>query len=458
MNFLAIEENFIERKHYLLFLLFFIASFALSVLLPISKVFLLIAGFSLVVAIFKIPEIGFSIFLLIGVIKEITEGFPIDFTLLIFFLTLLAIAYKLLSRKYKINFSNKYVFFYFIFIFILLISNLYTLSPSSGLEKSIRFLVFNTFLFIGGISLGYNKHCRIRVLKILHTMIFIYSLVYLYYLKDMIGMNFQELAKYHMRLSLVGNPISVGRIFSLLVLLSLISLHYTKNTLMRVYHILCVLLGLLVTLSTNSRGPLFALIISIVLYLVLFSGIDKKKVLMMILFFIILFMMAFSLLPETFVSRYELVGEKEVHISEESIRVFSTSKIRERYINKSLQFLSNNEDKIIYGIGVGGFSYLLANKQDRLYPHNIIMEIMIELGIIGLMLFLFPFLFILSDFFKIREKIDKKNYREIIFWVMLTIIFLLNAQVSGDINDNRLLWFFQGGLAGCLLFFKKKKV
>ena len=341
---------------------------------------------------------------------------------------------------------------------MLIVSNFYTKSPESGLIKTIRFSVFNTFLFLGGISIGLTPKTRMRFLRILHFLIFIYSLIYAYFLKDMIGMNFKELANYHMRLSLVGNPIGVGRIFSVLSLLSIICLFYEKDKYKKIFYVLCTILGLIITISTNSRGPFFALIISILIYLFFFTKLNKKKIVYALILISLLFIIIFTLLPESLVSRYKLFGKKEVHISKKQVSVFSTSKIREHFLNQSIKYLKNNPEKLIFGIGVGGFSYISANREDRLYPHNIFMEIVLELGLLGLILFVLPFLFLLNDFLITKNKINNEENRQIILWIMLIILFFLNAQVSGDINDNRLLWFFQGGLAGCLLFFKKKKV
>lgn len=449
------EDSLLKSPHIPVFILFFVISILLSTLLPFNKILIVISSLILVFSIFKFPEIGFSIFLMVGILKDITEKFPIDFTLLILILTSLSILHKIITKQYKIHFSNKYVFLFFLFVSLLLISNLYTKSPNSGFLKTIRFSVFNTFLFLGGISIGFTKKTRIRFLKILHFLIFIYSLIYVYFLKDMIGMNFKELASYHMRLSLVGNPIGVGRIFSVLSLISIISLFYEKNKYKKIFHYLCVVLGLIITISTNSRGPFFALIISIIIYLFFFTKVKKSKIVYALVLISFLFAILFTLLPESLVSRYKLMGGKEVHISENQPSVFNTFIIRENYIKKSLTYLQENTEKLIFGVGLGGFSYIITNRDIISYPHNIFVEIILELGLLGLILFILPFLFLLNDFILTKNKINENEYSQITFWIILTVLFLLNAQVSGDINDNRLLWFFQGGLIGTFLFYKK---
>ena len=449
------EDGLLKSSHILFFIFFFVISILLSILTPFNKILIVISSLIVVFLIFKFPEIGFSIFLLIGVIKGITQNFPIDFTLLILILTSFSMLYKLIIKQYKINLSNKYVLFFFCFVAMLIVSNFYTKSPESGLIKTIRFSVFNTFLFLGGISIGLTQKTRMRFLRILHFLIFIYSIIYAYFLKDMIGMNFKELANYHMRLSLVGNPIGVGRIFSVLSLLSIICLFYEKDKYKKIFYVLCTILGLIITISTNSRGPFFALIISILIYLFFFTKLNKKKIVYALILISLLFIIIFTLLPENLVSRYKLFGVKEVHISEKQVRVFSTFKIRKNLLNQSIKYLKNNTENLIFGIGASGFCYIGANRDTKLYPHNIFVEIILELGLIGLILFILPFLFLLNDFILTKNKINKNEYIQIIFWIMLTILFLLNAQVSGDINDNRLLWFFQGGLIGTLIFYMK---
>ncbi len=457
MDLLLKEDSLLKSSYIPFYIFFFVTSIFLSTLIPLNKILIVISSLILVFLIFKFPEIGFSIFLLTGIVKGITQNFPIDFTLLIFILTSFSMLYKSVTRRYKIDLINKYVLFFFFFVSMLIISNLYTKSPNSGFLKTMRFSIFNSFLFLGGISIGFTKKTRIRFLKILHFMIFIYSLIYVYFLKGMIGMNFKELANYHMRLSLVGNPIGVGRIFSILSLISIICLFYEKNNYKKIFYILCTILGLIITISTNSRGPFFALIISILIYLFFFTKLNMKKIVYALILISLLFIIIFSLLPESLISRYKLFGNKEVHISKKQVSVFNTFIIRENYIKKSLAYLNENPEKLIFGVGLGGFSYIITNRDIRAYPHNIFVEIILELGIIGLVLFILPFLFLLNDFILTKNKINESEYGQIIFWIMLTVLFLLNAQVSGDINDNRLLWFFQGGVVGLILQYKKKK-
>lgn len=432
---------------------FFLSSFILSYYISFDKLLILIGSILVTIIVFRIPEMGFALFLLIGVLKNVTSKFPIDLTLLLFVLTSFSLILKFSQRKMKCDFSNKYFLTIISFAFLVIVGLFFSKAPQAGLLKTSRFISFNIFLFIGGLSIGSSDTSSKRFINILFILLFVYGLVYVYFFKDVIGMNIKEFADYHLRFTLIGNPIGVGRIFSVMVIISLI--YFLREKSNKIIYMIGILLGLIITLATNSRGPLVALILTIFIYLALFSEIEKKKILMIALVLLIVFISLLSILPKNFVSRYTFGLSKEVHISKKEIKVFSTSKERETYLAQSISYLSRNPHKILFGIGTGSFSYISKNIDARLYPHNIFIEIILEFGIVGILLFILPFIFLIIDFIRYRHTFSGYSYSNLVLWIVLTILFFLNAQVSGDINDNRLLWFFEGGVIGLILSAKK---
>jgi len=97
----------------------------------------------------------------------------------------------------------------------------------------------------------------------------------------------------------------------------------------------------------------------------------------------------------------------------------------------------------IVGLGIGGFS-VFYNGYDAprgLYPHNIFLEIGSELGILGLFAFIFVICkSIIVAFDNIKKSKLEWNYYINISLLMSLIFMLINSSVSGDINDNRLLF------------------
>jgi O-antigen ligase len=90
----------------------------------------------------------------------------------------------------------------------------------------------------------------------------------------------------------------------------------------------------------------------------------------------------------------------------------------------------------IIGNGIGSFPIQSDFADMRLYPHNIILEVLSELGIIGLVLLLALFVFVMRG---LKIKGLQKDPVKIIV-LMLLLNSVVNAMFSGDISDNRVVF------------------
>jgi len=98
-------------------------------------------------------------------------------------------------------------------------------------------------------------------------------------------------------------------------------------------------------------------------------------------------------------------------------------------------------DALPWGAGTGGFPALLFLRDVRLYPHNIEAELAIELGLPGLALFL---AFLVLVWRRARVLAAREPSHAGLF--ALFAMAFLNAQVSGDLSGNALLWFWGGAI------------
>lgn len=111
----------------------------------------------------------------------------------------------------------------------------------------------------------------------------------------------------------------------------------------------------------------------------------------------------------------------------------------------------------VFGSGLGSYSLLRGAEprrgvdgklSNRDHPHNIILELLVELGLVGLLLFIVivsPIIpFILSN-----SRGRLKGYD---FVSLMAIFYLMNAMSSGDLNDNRVVFAF---LAMCSVLRRK---
>lgn len=91
-----------------------------------------------------------------------------------------------------------------------------------------------------------------------------------------------------------------------------------------------------------------------------------------------------------------------------------------------------------FGIGLGGFTMYV---DEHRYPHNIILEIMTELGVVGFLYFLSLIFWSLVTYFKTRRLSSNPYQAVAIQYSFVVLIFgLVNAQFSGDITSNEYVW------------------
>jgi O-antigen ligase len=99
----------------------------------------------------------------------------------------------------------------------------------------------------------------------------------------------------------------------------------------------------------------------------------------------------------------------------------------------------------LLGCGIGSFPVLAGLGDIRAYPHNIILELLIELGLVGLVLF--GLLACIPMYALLQRRRLRRESVVVVVW-LLFVYMMLNAMVSGDLTDNRFLFFVIGLAAG----------
>jgi O-antigen ligase len=109
-------------------------------------------------------------------------------------------------------------------------------------------------------------------------------------------------------------------------------------------------------------------------------------------------------------------------------------------------------DSPIWGRGTGQFAVAVAGEDIRLYPHNIVLELGAETGIIGVLGFVTMIGLAFTKGFICLH--SEKGFAKIVARYLLVAgcFALLNAMVSGDINDNRILFTLVGLLTATSRF------
>jgi O-antigen ligase len=105
-------------------------------------------------------------------------------------------------------------------------------------------------------------------------------------------------------------------------------------------------------------------------------------------------------------------------------------------------------DSPVIGHGIGSWPMVAYHVDERNYPHNLILEALAELGLIGVLLLGALFAVPLGRLW--RSHLEGRVTSSTVAWLLLLGTFL-NALVSGDITDNRFMFAALGLAAGSMV-------
>jgi O-antigen ligase len=175
---------------------------------------------------------------------------------------------------------------------------------------------------------------------------------------------------------------------------------------------------------TAARGPLICLIISLLVYTLLTVKLKiRQKILLIFLTFSIIAII-FNYLPEKTYSRYIQLLHGEGTVAN-----------RLSHYRVGIELFKENP---LWGIGFGQFGKYSIFKDSLFYPHNMLLQLLCEFGIIGFSIFILILWWVLSKFFKIyfKSKLDHYSKNIVCFVVVLFIFNFIESLFSGRVGDN----------------------
>jgi O-antigen ligase len=236
------------------------------------------------------------------------------------------------------------------------------------------------------------------------------------------------------RLTVIGeNTIQTGIISALVIVLVLLWAARSGSPWRRTTLVLIALVALLECVATGSRGPLVALAVTLAASLVarVVSGraIGRSDLVVAggIVTAGVLLVVALSYLPGVALTRL-LTTDVVADAGDPS------SSIGTRFVlfQLAVQMFSTNP---ILGVGTGGFQAYTATQASLValpYPHNGLLQIAAEFGLVGTLVFL-----MLCGLALLRRLEVGRS------WIVIRLMFvymLTASMFSGDIYGDRLLW------------------
>ena len=327
-------------------------------------------------------ETAFILYLFAGAYKtdpRFDRLFPIDPSILFLGLTA-ALGLVIIWREGIYRPGLYYLSFYLLFAFWAVLTTIWSPSHIFAREEAIIVFIQNSWSIVcGGIIIA-NR--RIRVYRFLLMFLLFATVISIGWLEryQSIFIYVNNGSLYHL----------AARVFTMAMIICFVGFVYMKGLNIDRF----VLIGLfiicsLALLTTGARGytiSVFAVLCLPGLISTRFGHgkllIHRSQPIMIVTILVVavgvLYLYAAGELPWTLVRMLSFVGEQDGRLG-----MFENQRFN--FYSRVIDFWTRAP---LFGVGLGGFGPLMFGVDGRLYPHNIILQILSELGLVGLALFL----------------------------------------------------------------------
>ena len=378
--------------------------------------------------------------------------------ILLFFFTFYGI-YKTLKEKKFYLIKNKEIIFLFIFSIYIAINSILN---NVNVDKSSSIFFFrHVFLVISIIYIFekcYKEHQKVtKFLYLFFIIIFIDSLIQFFLGKNILG---YETINNRVS-SFFGDDLILGSFLILFFPIILIFFLDKKELLFK--DIFFGFYFFTILLSGERRA--FVILLLSVLFIIIFSKEIRKLIFKSLIIFISLVIITSFIFKGTF----DPLNRIFVKTYNETIKYNEKNKINDDSIleNKKKIIIFSYEhtnhyrlaihlikQKPIFGHGPKGFrEYCRGVNYDSefgmctTHPHHLLLQIIVELGIVGLIFYLFAALYVIKNFINLFKFNNKSNISVILMTLVLINIFIPLVP-SGNFFNNRnlMLCFYSIGL------------
>ncbi|MEA3447107.1 MAG: O-antigen ligase family protein [Bacteroidota bacterium] len=386
----------------------------------------------------------FFIYLFSGIIKSILSFYgielPVDLTAITGALVLLGVIWRV-SRNIERNFlsirglvSVSVLLLLFLWMMVTL---MYTASETYSKLK-VFFFATNIIAFIYPL-VNHNLNIR-KFLQGFILFVFVLMLWYIPHLMLYISKPFLHSIERYSEMS--GQYLVLGFMSGFSVLLLL----HRKDLFKPTIRIFLILFFIPAMFLIGSRGALlFTIIVWFVMVLrrlvitvarnigikrqgLIRSGIISVVFVLLVSVVSIGFSNKMDFLINRSLVRFKLLVNPDSHGESVDVRVDQ--------IRFSLDKINKSATTVFLGYGIGSYGILESGEDGRAYPHNFILELQFETGLIGLVLFL---IFLLTLFVGKRGSPDFKYLPAFLF-----LYFFLNYMKSWSIVDMRICFGLLG--------------
>jgi len=328
---------------------------------------------------------------------------------------ILLVCIKILLQKKKIIFinSNKFLLFYFLFIIICIISYFYSLEPIVSAIKIKTLSLY--FIFIIALVNYVDDYDKLTKL----TKYFIYSgsIASSYILFNFL-LNY-SFSYFHRLGRLLGPINAMGIIIGIATIFSFYFLVFEK----KYFYILPIIVTTIVILLTGSRTALAFVVLNVLLLIYFKNRRSFKGKLKTIILILLLFLLFYYLIFNVPIF-YMVIGRRIENIT----AVFSGEGTKDVSIsirNSMIKFgIEKFIEKPILGYGIDNYMVLLEDEVSiRGYAHNNYIELLVDVGIVGTVIYYLMYVFSLFKLIKLKIE-PYKNFKYLFISLFLSILII----------------------------------
>ena len=305
--------------------------------------------------------------------------------------------------------------------------NHYTFSEgtkSQEYEIYIRIVFLNMFPSIALLSINFSREMVEKLTGLIFNFLLIIlgcSFIYVLLISQIFARSSGMLASYY---------ISTGHYGLSLIILSVFYYFLSSNK--KLKPAIGITLGLFAILISSARSPILAAAIIII---IVFSYINKLKYWLGLVSAIIIFIISIYYLKHSFLSTEYIVRIYDA--------VFENNGYgRSHYLSAGWGIFRNNP---LFG-GATLF-------EDGMYPHNVFVEVLMSMGIVGFILLCLYF----KDLGKFKLKYIKGNIYYLPYFLFF-VQYLVLVQTSYCIFANIEFWCFSAVIISIILFCNDEKI
>ncbi len=402
---------------------------------------LIFALIILVIVVFKYPMISLGLFLTISFVKgalmlKFSFFRVVDVTVLCAILVLIAMTYSFVRSGGRMkDILSLPAFLFLLLAAVLLLGITYTSAPNYGFMKSTRFATLTLIAFLAPVFFAH----RLQDIKLMIWILLVVGIIlavgtvvapYAAVIRTLTRARFLE----------AGPLATAGKIgtASVIAFIFTIMAHTSKR--LRIISLAAIPLMIIGIIITQSRGPFIGLFITwLMAMFICRRGVSKAWQSVIVGTLVIAIIASFVMLPEIVTSRITRLWKSGYYVKE------TVRSRTEMFAWAARRF----PERPILGHGTGAFAVDRGGQDRREYPHNVILELLYEQGLVGAIIIS---LFLWLIFRRWRQasrivhlyELDIETFQIVHISGLVFLFTFTQAMKSGDINDARFMFFCAG--------------